>query len=271
MKSAESALAVCVVGLACFIGGQTAGGRRANTRHDAVEVIANGAPAMGVLRNADADPVQDFGTAVPEMLVREAAPSPSSASVAPAELRRRLKEGAAGTYIADILAARDSTIVRWPDRSTRPLRVWISELETLEGWNPDFVPAIRDAFERWVQTGIPVRFTYIRDSASADVHVRFTERFANGISGKTIWSRNAAWWLVSSDIQLALAHPNGGNVTPPQMRAIALHEVGHLLGLDHASDAEHIMSARIRVRELTPADRATVRLLYAVPAGVSRE
>jgi predicted Zn-dependent protease len=48
---------------------------------------------------------------------------------------------------------------------------------------------------------------------------------------------------------------------------MALHEVGHLLGLDHAASPEHIMSARVRVRDLSEADRATVRLLYAVPAG----
>lgn len=148
--------------------------------------------------------------------------------------------------------------------------MWIAEDDQLSGWNSDFLPAVRDAFDTWVRTGIPVRFTFVIDSASADVHVRFTERFASGISGKTIWSRDSAWWLVSSDIQLALAHPGGGTVTPPQIRAIALHEVGHLLGLDHAEAAEHIMSARIRVRDLTDADRATVRLLYSIPAGSLR-
>ena len=150
------------------------------------------------------------------------------------------------------------------------MRVWIAEDAVLGGWNPDFVPAIRDAFDTWVQTGIPVHFTFVIDSASADVHVRFVDRFVNGISGKTVWSRDNGWWLISSDIQIALAHPGGGTVSPPQIRAIALHEVGHLLGLDHAAGPDHIMSARIRVRELTEADRATVRLLYSVPAGTLR-
>jgi hypothetical protein len=40
-----------------------------------------------------------------------------------------------------------------------------------------------------------------------------------------------------------------------------------LLGLDHAESADDIMSARVRVRELSEADRSTVRLLYTVPAG----
>ena len=263
MKTAESALSVCVVGLACFIGGQVVGIRRATAHQTSAGAIVERAVTDRVSATADAE---SFGTAAPEMRISNA-PRAAIAALTPIDLRRRLAQGASGTYISDLIASRDSAVVRWPDRVLRPLRVWIADDQPLNGWNADFVPAIRDAFETWAATGIPVHFTYIADSASADVHVRFIERFANGISGKTLWSRDHDWWLVSSDIELALAHPGGGVVSPPQMRAIALHEVGHLLGLDHSSAPDHIMSARIRVRELTEPDRATVRLLYSVPAG----
>lgn len=263
MKTAESSLVVCVVGLACFIGGQVVGIRRATAHQTSAGAIVERVVADSTSGTAE---LAFFETAMPEMRVTDA-PRTSIPAMTPIDLRRRLMQGAEGTYISDLITSRDSVIVRWPDRLTRPLRVWIAEDERLRGWNPDFVLAIRDAFDTWVRTGIPVHFSFITDSASADVHVRFTELFATGISGKTIWSRDHAWWLVSSDIQLALAHPGGGSVSPPQMRAIALHEVGHLLGLDHARAPDHIMSARIRVRELTDADRATVRLLYSVPAG----
>jgi hypothetical protein len=183
------------------------------------------------------------------------------------EMRRRIMEGADGTYIEELLASRDSALARWPDRLTRPLRVWVDEATNVDGWTLDFVPAVRDAFDTWSASGIPVRFDFVLDSASADVHVRFVDRFSNGISGKTIWSRDAGWWLVAGDIQLSLGHPSGGIVSPAQMRAIALHEVGHLLGLDHAAAIDNIMSARVRVRDLSDADRATARLLYSMPAG----
>lgn len=274
MKTAETALTICVVGLACFIGGQVIGVRRATARHESAGAIADrpitGASASTAANDSLPSFEEAFGTALPEMHISAnvaTAVSTERPSIAPAELRRRLREGAPGTYIEELIAARDSAVIRWPDRLTRPLRVWISEDERLPGWNGDFVLAVRDAFETWTFTGIPVHFLYVVDSASADVHVRFVEKFSNGISGKTVWSRDAAWWLTSSDIQLGLAHPGGGMVSPPQMRAIALHEVGHLLGLDHASAPDNIMSARIRVRELTDADRATVRLLYSQPAG----
>jgi len=287
LKTAEAALVVCVVGLACFIGGQAVGMQRAGARQVSAGAIAERSLTGRVNDDATREDIPEgaaeglpeadravgttegFRTATPEMFVSDAA-SATAPSLSSVEVRRRVDAGAAGTFIDELIRARDSALVRWPDRLTRPLRVFITEDDQLAGWNPDFVPAVRDAFDAWSRTGIPVRFSFVVDSAGADVHVRFTERFGNGISGKTVWSRDNAWWLVSSDIQLALAHPGGGTVTPPQIRAIALHEVGHLLGLDHADAPEHIMSARIRVRDLTDADRATVRLLYSVPAGSLR-
>ena len=271
MKTAETLLACCVVGLACFIGGQSVGVRTSSAHSEAAGAIDERDPTG--TRGIRID--MDSGTIAPradlhgeELLV--ASPLLARAdrpSVSANEMRRRLAPGIAGTYMHALLRSRDSALTRWPDRTLRPLRVFMSDGESIDGWKPDYLSVVRDAFDTWVQAGIPVRFTFVIDSASADVHVRFTSSFANGISGKTIWSRDAAYWLVSSDIQLAVSHPGGGFVTPPQMRAIALHEVGHLLGLDHAESSEDIMSARVRVRELSESDRATVRLLYMVPAG----
>ncbi len=271
MKTAETLLACCVVGLACFIGGQSVGVRATATRSEAAGAIDDRGPrATRALRVAEnrAARASGVGRHDTERLVASAElPRVARPSLPATELRRRLAAGIGGTYMSALLRSRDSALTRWPDRTTRPLRVFIREGDAIEGWDPDYLPVVRDAFDSWVHAGIPVRFIFVVDSATADVHVRFTSAFANGISGKTIWSRDADYWLVSSDIQLALSHPGGGYVTPQQMRAIALHEVGHLLGLDHAESADDIMSARVRVRELSDTDRATVRLLYAVPAG----
>lgn len=269
MKSAEALLACCVVGLACFIGGQAVGSRQA-VRDQADGTIASKAVRpLAAIADSSATEAADGLHHAEEILVAGRAPRPRAAAGLE-DTRRRIASGMQGTYIGELLAARDSAIARWPERTTRPLRVFVQEAEALDAWNPDFLPAVRDAFDTWTQAGIPVRFSFVRDSASADIAVRFVDTFANGISGKTIWSRDGAYWLLSSDIQLAVTHPHGGTVTAPQMRAIALHEVGHLLGLDHTQDPDNIMSARVRVRELSDADKATVRLVYAVPAGSIR-
>ncbi len=126
---------------------------------------------------------------------------------------------------------------------------------------------VRDAFDQWANLGIPVKFTYVRDSADADVHVSWIDHFDSPISGKTIWARDGKWWIVTANITLALHHNAGELLDAKAVHAIALHEVGHLLGLDHTADTANIMTARVRVRDLSEADRATMKLLYSLPPG----
>ena len=63
---------------------------------------------------------------------------------------------------------------------------------------------------------------------------------------------------------------NGEALNTEQVHAIALHEVGHLLGLDHTSDPGAIMAPRVSVLTLSQADIATMRLIYEVQPGTIR-
>jgi hypothetical protein len=183
------------------------------------------------------------------------------------DIRHRLELGATGTYIGEILGERDSALSRWPDRLTQPVRVWVGSNPNIEGWDDSYPQRVRDAFDQWTSLGIPVKFTFVRDSADADVHVSWIDHFNSPISGKTIWARDSKWWIVSANITLALHHNEGELLDPKAIHAIALHEVGHLLGLDHTADTTNIMTARVRVRDLSEADRATMKLLYSLPPG----
>jgi hypothetical protein len=183
------------------------------------------------------------------------------------DIRRRIELGATGTYIGEILGERDSALSRWPDRLTQPVRVWVGNSPKIEGWDDSYPERVRDAFDQWAGLGIPVKFTYVRDSADADVHVSWIDHFDTPISGKTIWARDSKWWIVTANITLALHHNAGELLDPKAIHAIALHEVGHLLGLDHTMDTTNIMTARVRVRDLSEADRATMKLLYSLPPG----
>lgn len=187
------------------------------------------------------------------------------------EIRRRLIENQVGTYIGDILAERDSNIARWPDRSSRPLRVWVQSADRLPDWSPSYVSQVRDAFTTWVSSGAPIPFTFVVDSSAADVHVTWVDHFDEQISGKTMWARDDNWWIVDANIAIALHHNHGEPLNASAVRAIALHEVGHLLGLDHCADTANIMTPRVRVRDLSAADRATMQLIYALPPGSVRE
>lgn len=183
------------------------------------------------------------------------------------EIRRRLKQNERGTYIAEILLQRDSALVRWPERTIEPLRVWIGNSLGVEGWDPVHAVRVEEAFSEWSQLGIPVKFTFVPDSVDADVHVSWVDSFREPISGKTLWARDKRWLIVSGSITLALHHNAGEALDGRAIKAIALHEVGHLLGLDHTADTTNIMTARVRVRDLSDADRRTMRLLYSLPPG----
>lgn len=184
------------------------------------------------------------------------------------ERRRRIRERAPGTYIGELLLQRDSAIVRW--RPGAAVRIWIEDRAAVFDWDPALRDEVLGAFADWGTIGLPIRFVVVADLSQADVRVRWTDRFPERISGKTRWSRDDDWWIVDAEITLAVHHDDGDPLGIDATHAIALHEIGHLVGLDHSSDPANIMSPRVRVRELSDADRATARLVYSVRAGALR-
>ena len=187
-----------------------------------------------------------------------------------AEVRRRIAEGSEGTYITDILADHDSSLARWPERIVRPITVWIQPRSVVRGWRPSFVDLAREAFDDWEATGIPLDFHFIDDSARAEVHLAWIDRFKEPISGRTLWARDDDWWILDGSIAIAMHHRSGEALDPAAIKAITLPEIGHLIGLDHTRDPATIMTPRVRVRSLTVQDKATARLLYTLPAGAVR-
>lgn len=183
-----------------------------------------------------------------------------------ARIERLLAQGAAGTYIGALLAARDSTIYRWIDRAGNPVRVWVQE-SALQGADPAAHAMVQEAFTTWAETGIPVDFRFVMDSVRADVHVTWVDRYESRTSGRTRWAHDQHDWIVGGGIELALRQPDGRALEPRAILAIARHEVGHLLGLDHSPSERDIMAANVRVPELSEADVLTIRLLYELPPG----
>jgi hypothetical protein len=220
-------------------------------------------PVSGAMRAPIARTSVASGGVVAKPLTRRAAEN----EAVKAEVRRRLAERGQGTYINEMLAERDSSLARWPDRNGKPLAIWVQDASAVDDWTDEYVNAVRDAVNGWDALALPVRFAFATDSADADVHITFIDQFDEAISGRTKWERDDSWWITDADIVLAVHHRSGPALDVDAMRALALHEMGHLLGLDHTEDATSIMAPRVRVRSLSPADEATVRLLYTLPPG----
>jgi matrixin len=194
--------------------------------------------------------------------------APAATKIDGAELRRRIEVGAPGTYIADLLADRDSLLTRWPERTIEPVRIWIQRSSTIPDWTPDLFRITRTAFDEWGEVGIPLRFTFTVDSTRADVRVNFADRLTDGNRlGVTTHRHDQDGWIIGADIVIATHDTAGVPLAPPLIAAIARHEVGHALGLAHSRDRATIMYPESQTLSITGPDRATLKLLYSLPPG----
>src|SRR5205823_8270022 len=123
---------------------------------------------------------------------------------------------------------------RWPDRLADPIRVWVDSA----GLGPSqsgFAPVVRDAFGVWSATGLPIRFRFVARRSDAEVRVQWADRLPNK-TGTTTWRTTADGWMLSGDITLATHVSDGRPLDRVSIRMIALHEIGHLIGLSHSGD-----------------------------------
>jgi len=137
-------------------------------------------------------------------------------------------------------------------------------------YRAEFGDAVRSAFARWEATGVPVRFTLLADSGTAEVRINWRVQFEIDRTAQTDLTWDADGHLESGTITLALFDPQSRPMEADDIRVVALHEIGHLLGLDHSADSADIMFPVTKVRDLSDRDIQTALLLYDLPPGSIR-
>jgi hypothetical protein len=182
--------------------------------------------------------------------------------------RAQVVELGDGTYIHEMIGGENPRLRRWPSRLDEPVRVWVAAGDSAAGWRPALNAIVQGAFMTWSSIGVPIRFGFVPDSASAEVRVRWALELPDQRDGLTVSRSDKHGWMRGADIQLALRARDGTPHGATAVRAIALHEVGHLLGLDHSPVVADIMAPLVEIDSLTIRDRATARLLYTLPAGL---
>src|SRR5881396_508477 len=170
--------------------------------------------------------------------------------LARSETRRRIRASAGYTYLNEVVAqSEDSMLHRWDNR---------------------ILTAVRGAFQRWEEAGVPLRFRLDADSAAAEVRFKWRLQFEIQRTGQTDLTWDQDGRLVNGVVTLATFDPAGRPLSVDDVRVVALHEIGHLIGLDHSADSTDIMFAMTKVRDLSSRDIASARLLYQLPPGTLR-
>lgn len=189
-----------------------------------------------------------------------------------AEIQERLREGAPGTYILQMLSEQGDTLARWPDRQLDALRVWIQADAAFPNWDPMFALVAERAFEEWQEAGFPIRFDRVLDSATADIKIVFVQQMAPddqnvrriGVARRL---RDQDGWLRHGEVIIA-THDRAGTPLPATtVHGTARHEVGHILGLGHSPNPTDVMYPESRTAVISAIDRATLHLIYMIPPG----
>ncbi len=125
----------------------------------------------------------------------------------------------------------------------------------------DYTGAMQAAFDRWEEVA-DIDFTYV-GTAGGDVSVDMA--FLPGSTvGQATWNGGSVinFGMVEMDTEV-LWSPYGGS-GGVNFYAVALHEIGHILGFNHVDDTSEIMNGFISTGDLGDGDIAGAQVLYGV-------
>jgi len=147
------------------------------------------------------------------------------------------------------------------ERVPEYLSVWIEPHSRHWAFQRGFVDEARAAFGEWAAAGVPVIFDFTADSTRAMIRVLWRNRFGDRTSGRS------TWWIANdgltrADVEVALAA--GPGIDAPIVRAVVMHEIGHLLGFSHVNESDSIMSYYITRPLLSGRDIARMRTRFGI-------
>jgi hypothetical protein len=180
--------------------------------------------------------------------------------------RKTLSAEGRDTYLDSLLLSTDSVLRRWPAPMGRPLNVAIVEGET-PTYKPRMAGYVREAMKMWENPELELTFEPVTDTLEADIVVRWIARFPIDRTGQTDLTWDQYGRVQRAIITLAIADGRGTTLPGSALLSVAIHEVGHALGLPHSGNPADVMFPEPRIATLSPRDRRTAMMLYHLPSG----
>jgi hypothetical protein len=224
-------------------------------------VVAVTEPAKPVAKSGlPARSTPEFISSAPD------AGTPTIERLARLATRRMLSAEGRGTYLDSLLLSTDSVLRRWPVPMGRPITVAIVEGE-IPSYSPRMAGYIRESLRTWEQVGLDLRFVPVADTLDADIVVRWIHQFPIDRTGQTDLTWDQYGRVQHAIITLAVADGHGTTLPGSALLSVAMHEVGHAIGLPHSGSPADVMFPEPRITGLSDRDRRTSLLLYHLPSG----
>ena len=138
------------------------------------------------------------------------------------------------------------------------------------------------AFQRWAQVA-NLQFTQVSDSAAVDIRLGWTNIDGVGsVAGIAYYAYSGNFFLPNDVVEVDASDHwvlgtdgdyHAGSANGTTFKVIALHEIGHALGLDHYSGDLAIMNPSIAasLTDLTQHDINGMQALYGAPATIANQ
>ena len=169
------------------------------------------------------------------------------------------------TYVESSGPSQSGSMARWRIPATEP-RVLLVYFEAPPEHRPEFWNEARNALRVWEdESGAPLSFQEADGPEESDVEFRWISRFSTVQAGSTHRQLDDSGFIEHVTVTLADTHSDGMRMSDEFVRLVALHEVGHVVGLPHSENPSDIMHPGNRNLELSGRDIRSVRILYGRP------